>query len=381
MFNRIESFFLRKESRNEMDSEQLYRNILEDSVSLIHSIKSDGSFEFVNQTWKDTLGYTQEEIDDLTIDRIIFPEIIEKHKQMLDSVLNGDNVTGFDSIFVTKDGELVFVEGKIIPRFAGSKIVAALGYYRNVSDKRDAERRVEEERKKVEFMLDLMMHDLTNIHQEIMSTLELIIHRPDLSSDIREIVEEGLGEVERASKLVSNVRKISVIEEERHSMQVRDLGKVILETAAEVDSTFPTKEMKLNTTINENEYFIMADEFLDDVFFSLLHNSMKFDQREKVEIDIEIEKIAHTPFLRICIKDRGPGIPDEEKDEIFADIRGKRQGILGLGLGLTLVKKILENYGGQIRVEDRVEGDHTKGASFVILLRSAQDSDLDSGDS
>lgn len=352
-----------------MDSEQLYKNILEGSVSLIHSIRPGGTFEFVNKAWKDSLGYTQKEAEEMAIDRIIFPEMMKEHKQMLDSVFNGEEAKDFNSIFVAKDGELVYVEGNILPRFEGSEIVAAQGYYRDVTGKREAERKIEEERKRVEFLLDLMIHDITNIIQEIMSAFELILQHPDLSSDLGEIVKEGLQEVERASQLVSNVRKISLIEEDRPTTERRDLGKAILDAADEVESSFPEKEMKLNTSIKENEYFIMADEFLEDIFFALLHNSMKFDERDKVEIDVELEEISHTPFLRIDIKDRGPGVPDEDKSQVFAKVRGKREGILGLGLGLTLVKKILENYGGQIRVEDRVQGDHSKGANFVILLR------------
>ncbi|MBD3157240.1 MAG: PAS domain S-box protein [Candidatus Lokiarchaeota archaeon] len=362
-----------------MDTEQLYSNILEGSTSLIHSIKPNGSFEFVNRAWKNTLGYTEEETDEMTIDRIIFPEMIHKHKEMLDSVFNGNRVTDFNSIFVSKDGERVFVEGNILPRVEESQVVAAQCYYRDITKEKETRIRLKEERKQSEFLLDLMLHDITNINQEIITTFEITLHHPDLPSDLKEIVEEGLEEVDRASNLISNVRKISIIEERSHSTESKDLGKAILDAAAEVDSTFPDKKMKLNTNVNENEYFIMADEFLDDVFFALLHNSMKFDEKKEVEIDIELEEISHTPFLRIDIKDRGPGIPDKDKEQVFAKVSGKREGILGLGLGLTLVKKVLENYGGQIRVEDRVQGEYTKGVNYVILLRREYDSDSDRG--
>ncbi len=114
---------------------------------------------------------------------------------------------------------------------------------------------------------------------------------------------------------------------------------------------------------------MLGNQYLKDVFYSLLHNAMKFDERKKVEVDIEAEPIMHTPFLKIQIKDHGRGVPDEHKQDIFARIIDRRESILGLGLGLTLVKKILESYGGQISIEDRVEGDYTKGANFIVLLR------------
>jgi signal transduction histidine kinase len=122
---------------------------------------------------------------------------------------------------------------------------------------------------------------------------------------------------------------------------------------------------------------VLADDYIKDVFQSLLHNAMKFDEKREVEVEVEASAIRHTPFLRIQIKDHGRGIPDEEKEEIFARIAHRREGILGLGLGLTLVKQILENYGGQILVKDRVEDNHKKGANFVVLFRHEQPSKVD----
>ena len=124
----------------------------------------------------------------------------------------------------------------------------------------------------------------------------------------------------------------------------------------------------LTTTLVSGQYSIMADEFLDDVFYSLLHNAMKFDKRNNVRVEVDVELVRFTPFIRIQIKDQGSGISDDEKEGIFTQLSHRRESIMGLGLGLTLVKKIVETYGGYISVQDTVEGDSSKGASFSILL-------------
>jgi len=131
----------------------------------------------------------------------------------------------------------------------------------------------------------------------------------------------------------------------------------------------------LKTNIHENEYFLRADRFLPDVFFSLLHNSTKFDRSDEVVIEINAEPIKHTPFLRIEVKDFGPGIPDAEKADIFTKAQ-RRESILGTGIGLSLVKALVKNYGGYINIEDRVEGDYTKGVNFILMLRRAKSVDL-----
>jgi signal transduction histidine kinase len=192
-----------------------------------------------------------------------------------------------------------------------------------------------------------------------------------------ELLKEILREVERSSDLIANVKKISQLYAETPASKKMDPAEALFSAAKAVESSFPEKTLKLNTNFRPGQYLVLADDYLKDVFQSLLHNAMKFDEKREVEVEVEASVIRHTPFLRIQIKDHGRGIPDEEKEEIFARIAHRREGILGLGLGLTLVKQILENYGGQILVRDRVEDNHKKGANFVVLFHHEQLSKVD----
>ena len=65
------------------------------------------------------------------------------------------------------------------------------------------------------------------------------------------------------------------------------------------------------------------------------------------------------------------GISDEIKELIFHRGYRKEKNIRGMGLGLSLVKKIIDSYDGQIWVEDKVKGDFNKGSNFVLLIPKA----------
>ena len=67
-------------------------------------------------------------------------------------------------------------------------------------------------------------------------------------------------------------------------------------------------------------------------------------------------------------KDNGLGISDYRKTSIFERGSQKSWKSKGMGLGLSLVKKIIDMYHGDIWVEDRVKGDHTKGSNFIIMI-------------
>ena len=66
--------------------------------------------------------------------------------------------------------------------------------------------------------------------------------------------------------------------------------------------------------------------------------------------------------------DNGIGVQDNKKKVLFKEGYGHLKVSKGMGVGLSLVRKILTSYNGQILVEDKVKGDHTKGSNFILLL-------------
>ncbi len=75
-------------------------------------------------------------------------------------------------------------------------------------------------------------------------------------------------------------------------------------------------------------------------------------------------------LLRVTVADTGRGVPEERKEEIFHCYERKQRGV-GEGLGLYLVRILIDRYGGRIRVEDRIPGYPGEGAAFSFLLREA----------
>lgn len=353
--------------------------LIEGTNDLVHSVRRDGHLDFVNRAWLSTLEYSDMEVLELTIEKVIFPGSLKEYQANASRVFAGESLTNVETTFVSKSGNLVFTEGNLFPRKEGSEVVALQGFYRDITVRKEMEENLREQRARTEFFVDLMTHDLTNINQEVLSTFEILLHDSSLSASMTALLKEGLREVERSSNLIANVRKISQLYAETPAAKKIDPAEALFSAAKDMESSFPDKTLKLNTSCRLGKYLVLADDYLPDVFQSLLHNAMKFDEKQEVEVEVDIDIIQHTPFLRIQIKDHGRGIPDEEKEEIFARIAHRREGVLGLGLGLTLVKQILENYGGQILVKDRVEGNHKKGANFIILLRHEQPSKADNG--
>jgi len=101
-----------------------------------------------------------------------------------------------------------------------------------------------------------------------------------------------------------------------------------------------------------------------------LFNAIKHNNEPIPEILIKISKLQKDErnYIRIEFIDNGRGIEGNRKKSIFKRGFNDDRSTSGMGLGLSLVKKIIESYDGDIWVEDKVEGDYTKGSKFIVLI-------------
>jgi signal transduction histidine kinase len=120
---------------------------------------------------------------------------------------------------------------------------------------------------------------------------------------------------------------------------------------------------------------VNANDLLHDVFVNLIGNAIKHsppDRRLVIDVAVGIIEEDGKKHCEVTIADNGPGIPDLLKTKLFQRFAHGKTEVHGSGLGLYLVRTMLEHYGGHIRVEDRVPGDYSKGAKFVVMIPSSE---------
>lgn len=146
----------RKKGEEELrKSEEKYRDLFENANDLIQSVKPDGSFEYVNRAWKETLGYTDEEIVSLNLFDIIHPDSIEHCNIIFDRVISGENANDISVKFISKDGKTIEIEGSANCRFEEGKPVRTRGIFRNVTRHREMERKLKQSEEKYRRMFKL----------------------------------------------------------------------------------------------------------------------------------------------------------------------------------------------------------------------------------
>ncbi len=242
-------------------------------------------------------------------------------------------------------------------------------------DLKESEEKYREAYNLVNFYKDLFAHDISNILQSILSTAEYYSYfrnDPEKLKDFGDISKIVRKHVKRGTSLISKVRTLSKLEETEIQLIPIGVFDVLDKSVENTKNSFHEKNINIQIEGLSNDLKIIGDELLIDVFDNLLNNAIKFsddDKESMVEIIVSKIRAENIKYIKFEFKDYGMGIPDEKKGNLFERQYTENISKRGMGMGLSLVKKIVDKYGGKIYVEDRIKGNYKEGSNFVVLLK------------
>jgi two-component system phosphate regulon sensor histidine kinase PhoR len=189
---------------------------------------------------------------------------------------------------------------------------------------------------------------------ELPESLKLLTQKIDSNSDkLKDLFESLL----RLSKVETNDK----IDKESFSLQ-----EMVLKIKSDIEAKHPKKVASFNFELKED--FIFGDKrLIEQVLANLIDNSFKYSQ-DNLIIDLSLSENESTSLIKL--KDNGFGISSENKDRIFERfyrVKGDSH-IEGSGLGLSIVKHIINKHEGKIEIESELQ----QGTQFTITLPKAK---------
>ena len=365
------------------ESEKKYREILENIKEGYFEVDLKGNHTFVNDYFCKILGYSREEILGKSY-RLIYEEKTHKETFKIYNQLYKNEISSpyvYERELVLKDGELHYLEVLIDLQYdsEGNK-EGFFGLIRDITKRKQAEQKLKRSEKqyreaydRANFYKDLFAHDINNILQIITSSAEFIsFHLGDSEKskaidDFRKIMQI---QAERAGKLVKNVLTLSKLEEEQVIIHPIKLYDTLKNSIDFIKKTYEDRSLTIQVDSIDEDLVVQANGLLQDVFENILINSIKYNENENIEILIRISNdlLDNVNYIKIEFIDNGIGVPDDRKEIIFKKGERELKGSKGIGIGLSLVNKILTTFNSKIWVDDKIKGDYNKGSNFVVLL-------------
>jgi len=368
-----------------MESNERYREIIENIEDGYFEVDLQGNYTYVNDYICRYLGIPREELlgksFSVSLDKDTLKEVFEIFNNLYKTNLPKGT---FESHVIRSDGEKRTFEGSFYLRYNSSgRKVGFYGFTRDITEKKEAEKKLKQSEKqfreaydRAELYKDLFYHDINNILTNISIAIELsenYLNEQERESEIKEYYEIIKNQLARGAKMVSNVQKLSSLENEESSIKAINAIDVLKDAINFILVNKKVKDIDIAIDSFQDDIFVQANDLLIDVFENLLINALTYNNKPKVEILIKISKEIqkNIKFIKFEFRDNGIGISDEIKQRIFIKRFNKEKGSKGMGFGLTIVKKIIDRYKGKIWIEDKVKGNYSEGSNFIVQIPEA----------
>ena len=368
---------LEQEKAQQLLTARLLASIIESSDDAIVSKSLAGVIQSWNAGAERIFGYSAEQAVGRHISLIIPPDRLKEEEEIIAKLKAGQRIEHFETERQHADGRRLVVSLTISPlKDASGTVVGASKIARDVTAQRQAENELrklaidlaEADRRKNEF-LAMLAHELRNPLAPISNAARVLRHgdeEPDVVRSASEMLERQVGQMTR---LVDDLLDMSRIT--RGSIELRkrrvELAPIVQQAIEAVRAQYTCMQHELNVSLPPQPVHLNADPArVAQVIGNLLNNACKFmDVGGHVWLTVEEQDGEAV----IRVRDRGIGIDADQLTRVFemftqvdTSLERSRDG---LGLGLTLVKTLVELHGG--RVEAHSEG-LGRGSEFVVRL-------------
>jgi len=358
--------------------------IVDSADDAIVSKTLDGVITSWNRAAQAMFGWTAAEAVGQRITLIIPRERWPEEDEVLARVRKGESIDHFDTVRVRKNGERIDVSLTVSPvKDARGRIIGASKIARDVSDRKRAEaeratllQTVQQAREEAEELnrskdqfLAMLSHELRTPLNAIFGWARMLQSAAMDEVTSRRAIDAILRNATAQVQLVEDLLDVSRIITGKMRLDVQSLDlKSVIESALDaVQPAASAKGLKIETVLDPNAGPVVgAADRLRQVVWNLLMNAIKFTPRDG-RVRVHLRKIKS--HVEIVVSDNGEGIQPEILPFIFDRFRQGDSTTTrphgGLGLGLALVRHLVDLHGGRVRAASEGPG---RGATFVVEL-------------
>lgn len=358
-------------------SEDRYRDLVDNSHELICTHDLEGRVLSVNPWAARVLGYPQDSLVGINIRDGLLPEYRDKFDEYLHTVKTEGSARGVMKVR-TATGDIRLWEYYNTLRTEGVEKPIVRGMAHDATERRQALKREKEARLEAEAanrvkdeFLSTLSHELRTPLTAIMGWSDLLLHDEVEPDKRRQAIETIFRNANSQCELINDLLEVSriITGKLRLEFVACDLESVIEAAAQGIRPTAEAKGVRLQVLLEPNTGPVFGDrERLQQVVWNLLSNGVKFTRKGGL-VQVTLQRI--NSHVEIIVKDTGVGIKSDFLPHVFDRFRqadgSTTRNYGGLGLGLAIVRHLVELHGGSARAESDGEG---QGSLFTVRLPS-----------
>jgi PAS domain S-box-containing protein len=367
------------------ESEEKYRNITDNIEDFLYTFERAGKFMrplVYTSAVKQITGYDQAEFleDSKLILKIIHPDDLTEVRKKLSRLMKSGNESSGEMEFriINKQGNIVWVRNKInLTRNEQGEIQKIYGLVSDITIKKRAEGELKKSTDELvklnetkDRFISIISHDLRTPFSSILGFTDLLANDDELTEDER---KQYVNYIQESSKsmlsLVNSLLDWTRIQTGRIKFEPERIDSKLLveKIIRSMSGAAMQKGIEIFSTIGKNKFIFGDNNLVGQVFSNILSNAIKFTSRGD-KITILVNSDSSMRFLEFSISDTGRGIKEEDLNKLFSvDKKYTSEGTAGekgSGLGLSLVKEIVEKHGGTVWAES----EYGKGSTFRFTL-------------
>jgi len=332
------------------ESQRRFEGLFMGSPEAAAYLDQDFRVRDINPRFKELFGYSLADVQGKQINDVVVPDDRRKEGEAFDKEAKKGYVY-HDTVRRKKDWSLVQVAISAAPITVGGKVAGIVAMYHDISDLKNAEKRLDAMNEKLRVVGSLTRHDVRNKLTAVVGNAYLLKNKLTADSDAIESlrsIEIAVRESVRIFDFAAAYEKLGV-----EQLAYMDVKK----TVEEAVGLFP--DLKGVKIVNDcGGLTLLADSLLRQLFYNLIDDSLKYGEK-LTQIRIRYEKSENQ--LKLVYEDDGVGISQDAKPKLFSE--GYTTG-KGSGYGLYLIKRMMEVYGWTIQET----GTPDNGVCFTILI-------------
>ena len=357
------------------ESEERYRLLFETSRDGIVTVDLSGRILDANPAYQSMLGHTMDELRALRYQDFTPLQWHDAEEAIVrDRILAQGDSGEYEKEYIHKDGSVFPVSLRAWPVLdAGGKVIAMRAFVRDISDRKRVEEALRDaDRRKDEFIATLS-HELRNPLAPIRNGLQVLRITGGRGPSAERAQEMMERQVEHLVRLVDDLLEVSRVSHGKIELRKERLDlAVVVDRAVDLNrELIDAAGVLLRVVPPDAPVLVDADPVrLAQIFGNLLNNAVNYTDRGG-HIEVAVRRVADEAIVSVA--DTGVGIPKKMLPHVFdLFVQGDRtldrtpgRDMGGLGIGLSLVRSLVELHGGE--VEAHSEGE-ARGSRFVVRL-------------